>query len=59
MSYTFIPGKIYRQPTHFSPQAGPRQGEDGRLFDEENKQWPKQTDWAVNFQLMVSIVKID
>lgn len=49
MSYSFEPGKIYRQPTHFGPQAGPRQGPDGKLFHEENKEWPKQTDWAVNF----------
>ncbi|WP_163338498.1 acetoacetate decarboxylase family protein [Desulfopila sp. IMCC35008] len=48
-NYSFLPGKIYRQPTHFGPQAGPRQGPDGRLFDEENKEWPKQTDWIVNF----------
>ena len=48
-SYSFIPGKIYRQPTHFGPATGPRQGPDGRKFDEENKQWPKQTDWIVNF----------
>jgi len=49
--YRFLPGKIYRMPTHFGPATGPRQGPDGRLgaFDEENKEWPKQTDWAVSF----------
>ncbi len=47
--YSFQPGKIYRQPTHFGPATGPRQGPDGRLFDEENKEFPKQTDWIVNF----------
>jgi len=47
--YSFIPGKIYRPPTHFGPATGPRQGPDGRKFDEENKEWPKQTDWIVNF----------
>ena len=45
----FVPGRIYRMPTHFGPATGPRQGPDGRKFDEENKEWPKQTDWAVNF----------
>lgn len=50
-SYKFEPGKIYRQPSHFGPQAGPRQGPDGdrHAFDEANKEWPKQTDWIVNF----------
>lgn len=48
-SYTFQSGKIYRMPTHFGPSTGPRQGPDGRRFDEENKEWPKQTDWAVSF----------
>lgn len=48
-NYRFEPGKIYRMPTHFGPTTGPRQGPDGRTFDEENKEWPKQTDWAVNF----------
>ena len=32
MSYTFIPNKRYRMPTHFGPSLGPRQGPDGRLF---------------------------
>ena len=45
----FVPGKIYRQPVFFGPGTGPRQGPDGRKFDEENKEWPKQTDWAVSF----------
>lgn len=50
-NYSFIPGKIYRQPTHFGPQAGPRQGPGGDhgAFDEQNKEFPKQTDWIVNF----------
>ncbi len=47
--YNFQPGLIYRMPTHFGPSTGPRQGPDGRNFDEENKLWPKQTDWAVSF----------
>ena len=51
MSYEFDPKMIYRQPSHFGPQAGPRQGPDGdrHRFDEANKEWPKQTDWIVNF----------
>ena len=51
MSYEFEPGKIYRQPPNFGPQAGPRQGPNGdrEAFDEANKEWPKQTDWIVNF----------
>ncbi len=51
MSYEFKPGQIYRQPPHFGPQPGPRQGPDGdrHAFDEANKEWPKQTDWIVNF----------
>ena len=47
--YSFLPGQMYRMPTHFGPATGPRQGPDGRKFDEENKQWPKQTDWVVSF----------
>ncbi|MCX2744155.1 acetoacetate decarboxylase family protein [Mangrovivirga sp. M17] len=48
-NYKFIPGKIYRMPTHFGPTTGPRQGPDGKNFAKENKEWPKQTDWIVNF----------
>ena len=47
--YSFLHGQMYRMPTHFGPATGPRQGPDGRKFDEENKQWPKQTDWVVSF----------
>jgi len=50
-NYSFLPGKIYRQPPHFGPATGPRQGPSGKIgeFDEPNKEWPKQTDWIVNF----------
>jgi acetoacetate decarboxylase len=30
MSYEFLPGRMYRMPTHFGPAPGPRQTEDGR-----------------------------
>lgn len=33
MSYSFLPGRIYRMPTHFGPLVGPRQGPDGERFD--------------------------
>ena len=45
--YPFQPGKMYRMPTHFGPRTGPRQGEDGRKF--ENKDTPKTTTIAVSF----------
>ena len=47
MPYQFIPGKMYRMPTHFGPRTGPRQGPDGRKF--ENKNTPKTTSIAINF----------
>jgi hypothetical protein len=33
MSYTFLPDRLYRMPTHFGPSLSPRQGPDGRRFD--------------------------
>ena len=36
MSYIFLPGKMFRMPTHFGPSLGPRQGPDGRTFDCRN-----------------------
>ncbi len=47
MPYQLQPGKMYRMPTHFGPSTGPRQGEDGRKF--ENKDTPKITTIAVSF----------
>jgi hypothetical protein len=47
MPYQLQPGKMYRMPTHFGPRTGPRQGEDGRKF--ENKDTPKTTTIAVSF----------
>ncbi len=47
MPYSFQPGKMYRMPTHFGPRTGPRQGADGRSF--ENKDTPKTTTIAVSF----------
>lgn len=47
MPYQFQPGKMYRMPTHFGPRTGPRQGPDGRKF--ENKETPKSTAVAVSF----------
>jgi hypothetical protein len=32
MSYRFIPGHMYRMPTHFGPALGPRQGPDGNRY---------------------------
>ncbi|MCK4400688.1 acetoacetate decarboxylase family protein [bacterium] len=47
MSYTFIPGKIYRMPTHFGPAMGPRQGPGGRRYD--CKGYPKGREFTVSF----------
>ena len=47
MTYQFEPGKMYRMPTHFGPSSGPRQGPDGRRF--ENKDNPKITIMAVSY----------
>ena len=47
MPYKFQPGEIYRMPTHFGPGLGPRQGEDGRKFDNVND--PKTTSISVSF----------
>ena len=47
MTYQFEPGKMYRMPTHFGPSSGPRQGPDGRRF--ENRESPKVTTIAVSF----------
>ncbi len=33
MSYSFRPDRFYRMPTHFGPSLGPRQGVDGRRYD--------------------------
>lgn len=32
MATSFIPGRMYRMPTHFGPMFGPRQGPDGRRY---------------------------
>ena len=47
MPYKFIPGKMYRMPTHFGPSLGPRQGPDGRRFD--CKDAPKNREHRVSF----------
>jgi acetoacetate decarboxylase len=47
MPYQFEPRRMYRMPTHFGPRTGPRQGPDGRKF--ENKDTPKTTTIAVSF----------
>ena len=47
MPYKFQPGRLYRMPTHFGPSLGPRQGEDGRSFDNVND--PKVTSISVSF----------
>jgi acetoacetate decarboxylase len=38
---------MYRMPTHFGPRTGPRQGADGRRF--ENTDTPKKTEVSVSF----------
>ena len=47
MPYRFIPKRMYRMPTHFGPSAGPREGEDGRKF--ENATAPKVMSVKVSF----------
>lgn len=47
MVYRFLPGKMYRMPTHFGPSLGPRQGPDGRTFDCKNA--PKTREHRVRF----------
>lgn len=47
MPYKFQAGKMYRMPTHFGPSTGPRQGENGRKFD--NRDTPKTSTLAVSF----------
>lgn len=47
MPYEFQSNRIYRMPTHFGPSLGPRQGEDGRRFQNINS--PKFTTWSVSF----------
>jgi acetoacetate decarboxylase len=47
MPYRFQSGRMYRMPTHFGPRTGPRQGPDGRRF--ENKDTPKATSIAASF----------
>jgi hypothetical protein len=47
MSYSFIPGKIYRMPTHFGPTLGPRQGPAGRRYDCNGN--PKGREFTVSF----------
>ena len=47
MTYKFLPGKMYRMPTHFGPSLGPRQGPDGRKFDCKNA--PKAREHRVSF----------
>ena len=46
-NYKFLPGKMYRMPTHFGPSSGPRQGENGRKF--ACKDGPKSTSISVSF----------
>ena len=47
MPYHFQAGRMYRMPTHFGPRAGPRQGPDGRQF--ENSDSPRITRISVSF----------
>jgi hypothetical protein len=45
--YVFVPGEMYRMPTHFGPSTGPRRGPDGIRFANEGQ--PKSTSYAVSF----------
>jgi hypothetical protein len=45
--YEFEPGKGYRMPTHFGPSLGPRQGPEGRRF--ENRESPRTVAVSVSF----------
>lgn len=47
MVYSLNPESMYMMPIHFGPMCGPRQGPDGRTF--ENKDTPKRTSIAVSF----------
>ena len=47
MSYDFQAGRMYRMPTHFGPRTGPRQGPDGRKFD--NIDSPRTTRISISF----------
>ncbi|MBU8902454.1 MAG: acetoacetate decarboxylase family protein [Victivallales bacterium] len=47
MSYQFIPGKIYRMPTHFGPAPGPRQRFNGERYDVKSD--PKGREFTVSF----------
>ena len=47
LNYKFIPGEMYRMPTHFGPSTGPRRGEHGQKF--VNKDAPKTTSVSVSF----------
>jgi hypothetical protein len=47
MAYSLNPESMYMMPIHFGPMCGPRQGPDGRTF--ENKDTPKRTSIAVSF----------
>ena len=46
-NYGFIPGDMYRMPTHFGPSTGPPRGPDGARFD--NKDAPKATSLSARF----------
>ena len=47
MSYDFQADRMYRMPTHFGPRTGPRQGPDGRKFD--NIDTPRTTRISLSF----------
>lgn len=47
MSYDFVPGRLYRMPTHFGPSLGPRQGEGDRRF--ACRDTPKTLTLSVSF----------
>lgn len=47
MPYHFQADRMYRMPTHFGPRTGPRQGPDGRKFDNINS--PRTTRISLSF----------
>lgn len=45
--YSFVPGRVYRMPTHFGPALGPRQGVGGATYSAAGEQW---TNVSVRFE---------
>jgi hypothetical protein len=46
MSYEFLPGRMYRMPTHFGPAPGPQQTEDGRHWGVDPNSMEATSAWV-------------